>query len=196
MHLLASARNAPLLLENAQIQKYQVQKCITLRNHANVSYIFGCMWEVATNNQIDMSAFKFQLSGTSQTITAARKMKASEIKFYVITDSPNKIELLKPDSQATARATCDGQCFTVGRPASFKEEDLNKVANDGKYLIAPYWWVAEVSNGEEANLQVQQTWFEQWGCHLSYMVNKSAVEKGEILACVAKDVSQNKAARK
>ena len=62
--------------------------------------------------------------------------------------------------------------------------------------MAPYWWVAEVLDEAEANLQLNTAYFSEWGCHLSYLVNKNVVEAGQQLFYVAKSVSPKKTAKK
>ena len=189
-----SLRNPPQLLTTEQVDKLCCSKCPLFNLQASAAFIFGCMWEV-TKESTSLTHFKLELTGTAQLLAAGKKFKKDEIKFFVVTDNISKIERVKPgDSESMIRARVADEAMLVGSPASFKLEDIiaQKKGSENK-MIAPYWWVKEVPEGEESNMQYSQQYFPSWDVTLSLLTNKKAIDAGDVLMVNVKTGASKKA---
>ena len=163
------ARNPPKLLGPDDFKKMDPQSSAALAHLADQAYIMGCMHYVLCNeSKFKMEDFNFQLSGSSALVTANKKFKKDEIRFYVLTDQINKIDKAK-DPPVDTRAKVDGRPFSVASPGFSK-------------ILAPFWFVSAAGADESANMALAEKHFPEWSCTLAYFFNKKGVEPGETLA--------------
>ena len=163
------ARNPPKLLEPDDLKKLDPLNNKALSHLADQAYIMGCMhYVLCTESSYKVQDFNFQLSGLSALVSAKKKFKKDEIRFYVLTDQINKIDVAKNPPEDT-RAKVDGRPFTVASPGFGK-------------ILAPFWFVSKAKEAESANMVLAEKHFPDWSCSLTYFANKKAVEPGEILA--------------
>ena len=91
-----------------------------------------------------------------------------------------------------AKATHKVSGYSLHPPKAIS--DLDKLQEDGKAMLVPFWYVKTTSDASQANMRVAQ--FSKAGLKIPCMINERALEVGEVLYVLAPSAESKGVKRK
>jgi len=185
-------------LDDTELKGIYERKAVAVQSQLQVAWIFSMIEELCEKSTASED-FRFQLTGFSQQIVAAKKFKVGELKLFPLTDSLSKIsKIASTDNTSIVLATCKGVQYSISQPAGFKPDDLKDDKKKDSRAVIPFWWVKPATADQDVNMHLSEVKASFWAASVWCLTNSEALKPNDVLLMkpASSSSSGNKRAKK